>query len=338
MPGGCELLDGGAFLGNQLAAMDSRGLSPRSDGPIQLEDPRLWQPPQEGPQLSWEATAPSRIRRTPLGITLTATGRLGDEVQAETHVTLYHRLSRIDLSWTFDFASASIGTFFDDESKLCVRWPMAFTGAICHDIAFGVIPDEGGRPFFPAGWVDISDGDKGLAYFHRGTPKHWVSGRTLVNLFAWGEDTDAIHNRTDRYRWPKSFDQRLRGRHTIEAAIFPHRGDWRAAGVVGMARSYVTPVAAYTADRHPGDLPAKMTLLTLTDPGLSATSLQVRDGEVHSRVYAAGGEPATIAAKWKRLQPVALRSLGGETLAALAPFQIGDLVLQPTGSIRENIM
>jgi hypothetical protein len=67
------------------------------------------------------------------------------------------------------------------------------------------------RPFFPVSWVDISDNQKGFAYFHQGTIKHWVKDKTLVNLLACGEDTDAIGNRIGIYRWPKTFDQRLDG-------------------------------------------------------------------------------------------------------------------------------
>ena len=48
----------------------------------------------------------------------------------------------------------------------------------------------------------------------------------MTNLFGWGEDTEAIGSRMWRYNWPKAFDQRLQGEHTIHCALYPHAGDW----------------------------------------------------------------------------------------------------------------
>ena len=162
-------------------------------------------------------------------MTLTVRGQMSDRVSADLAINFYHQFPRIDLTWSFTFDEASIGTFYDDSSKLRVHWPLAFAGEIRHDIPFGAVREWPERPFFPASWTDVSDGVKGLSYFHQGTPKHYVEGRTLVNLFAWGEHTEAIGSRLWPENWPKCFDQRLRGEHVIRCALYPHAGDWRSA-------------------------------------------------------------------------------------------------------------
>src|SRR5207244_9220610 len=220
------------------------------------------------------------VRHSPLGATLNVMGNMGPTVQASLTISFYHAIARIDLDWTFAFDEASLGHFFADDTKLRVQWPLAFSGAIHHDIAFGVVEARSGRPFLPTSWTDISDGRKGFAYFHQGTLKHWVVDQVVVNLFAWGEETDAIGNRMDMTRWPKCFDQRLRGTHKIQTAIYPHRGDWRSANVIGAARSYGMPPLAYVADAHPGKLPADMNVFELADNEIVSTAIKTEGSRI----------------------------------------------------------
>jgi alpha-mannosidase len=326
LPSGDELLASDSLCGNQLAAADSTGLSPRHEGTPEY---RRWDPPALGTELRWEPTGATSVRQSPLGTALTVCGQMGERVRAELTVMLYHHLARIDLTWAFTFDEASIGTFYDDSSKLRVHWPLAFSGDIRHDIAFGVIKEWEGRPFFPASWTDISDGTKGFAYFHRGTPKHYVEGRTLVNLFAWGEDTEAFGSRIYRVNNPTGYDQRLRGTHDIRCAVYPHTGDWRSANVVGAARDYGTTSLACLSAAHAGDLPSSMNLLSLTDPNTSATSVRAEDTRVICRLYAATGEPAAAKIDGDGLSIVELRTLAGERVQHLTPYTIGELVLSP---------
>ena len=134
-PSGEELLDPSALRGNQLAGMDSTGLSPCHPGVVEFG--RLWTAPPAGPPLQWNLTAPSSVHTSSLGVTLSVHGRLCDRARADLVIHFYNEFPRIDLAWTFDFDEASIGTFYDDNSKLRVHWPLAFAGEIRHDIPFG---------------------------------------------------------------------------------------------------------------------------------------------------------------------------------------------------------
>ncbi|MEP7357587.1 MAG: hypothetical protein ABI847_10140 [Anaerolineales bacterium] len=277
------------------------------------------------------------MRRSALGVKLEAQGRLGPQVRVRVQVQLYHRLPWIGLTWEFVFEQASIGSFFDDDSKLRVQWPLAFRGEIQHDIAFGVTSSLPDRPFFPATWVDISDGERGLAYLHQGTPKHWLADDVLVNLLGWGESTDAIGNRLGLGRWPKAFDQRLNGRHTLRAAIYPHPGDWRAAEVTRVARSFAAPPSAYLNGSGPGQLPASLNMLELTGTELHATAVKAEADQVVCRVYSASQQPQAIGLRLNGLKPAGLLALTGEPLREIGSYQIAMLRLEPEAAGQQEV-
>lgn len=327
-PSGRELIDIARGFGNSLSATDSSEISFGEETPEQRIEQYLSDPPVRGLQLEWIPSGSAFVRETPLGRIFSVSGKMGERVQADLTIRFYHLLSRIDLTWDFHFDKASIGTFFDDESKLLVSWPLAIESEINHDIPFGVILEREDRPFFPTSWVDLSDGKCGLAYFHQGTPKHWVCDRTLFNLIAWGEQTDAIHNGLGRYQWLKSFDQRLDGHHTIHQAIYPHIGDWRAADIIRAARDYGSPPVAFPAGRQNGALPSSQSLIELVDPSISATSVQAVGDEIICRVYAAYGCNATAEAATRGLQSAGLRLINGSWVEVLHPYQIGELILK----------
>ena len=57
----------------------------------------------------------------------------------------------------------------------------------------------------------------------------------------------------------------------------PHVGCWRAGDVVRRARELNMPPLAITAHAHPGRLPARRSLATLTTPELELTALKPAD-------------------------------------------------------------
>jgi hypothetical protein len=326
-PTGLELLDTRVIRGGQIAANESPG--PGSEQAGTPEASKTERPVARGPDLVWTPDGPARVRRSSIGVRLTAAGHLGSQVQVRASVQFYRQLPWIDLTWEFDFDQASLGSFFDDDSKLRVQFPLAGRGQIHHDIAFGVTTSLEDRPFFPASWVDISDGQAGLAYLHQGTLKHWVKDNVLTNLFAWGEDTDAIGNRLGRGRWPKAFDQRLTGRHTIRAALYPHAGDWRAADVVGVARSFVYPPLAFLTTTRDGQLPASLDVFELSGSHLAATAIMVEARQVMCRFYSYASQPQPVELRLEKMKLAGLSALAGDPLDEIGPFQIGQLRFEP---------
>jgi hypothetical protein len=332
LPSGEELLEGGARPGNFLTARDSTVLGSMHDGGVPEIPGEHWEPSECGSELVWQAISPSKVIHSPIGTAFSVSGMMGPNVQADLLVHFFHTLARIDIEWTFTFDEASIGRFFYDETKLRVQWPLSFQGEIHHDIAFGVVESRSERPFLPASWVDISDSKKGIAYFHQGTPKHWVTRNMLVNLFAWGEDTDVIGNRMDIVRWPKRFDQRLRGTHTIRTALYPHDGDWRTGNVIQAARSYHNPPLVTLTGRHTGNLPANLNVLTLDHPELLVTAITVKGDQLNCRFYSISPQAEQVVVTSKYLNLVKMTALNGDLIDAINPFQIGTLFFSHSNS------
>ena len=211
-----------------------------------------------------------------------------------------------------------------------MSWSLALKGTIYHDIPFGVIQEREDRPFFPASWVDYSDGENGIAFFHQGTYNHWMQGRTLYNLLAWGEDTDAIHNGLGRYQWLKSFDQRVEGLHTIRLAVLPHAGDWRKAELPCAAQKFGMPPVVIQTKPHPGSLPASFSLLQLANSACVATATQVQADQLVCRLYSTS--EASLAPKFstRGIRAGGLRLLQGELVDDLSPYQIGECLFDKT--------
>jgi alpha-mannosidase len=294
-----------------------------------LHNRAAWQIPEPGVELSFRPTEAARLLRSPLGATITVRGELAANARAALSITFYNELQRIDLAYDFDFDSACIGSFYLDETKLRVQFPLAFTGQIDHDIPFGVVRTIPERPIHPNTWIDISDGSKGLAYFHKGTFKHWVKDNTLVNLLAWGEETNAIGSRMWRENWVKCFDQRLTGSHRIETALYPHTGDWRSGAVWAAAESFGTPLFASVAERHEGGLPSSLSLLNIENPQIAATMVKAEAGEIMCRVYSLGTETTALDLAANGLTVSSLQALDGSPISDVRPFQIGLVSLKP---------
>jgi alpha-mannosidase len=176
--------------------------------------------------------------------------------------------------------------------------------------------------------VDVGDGTRGLAYFTRGTQRHRVRGRTLANVLAWGDDTDRIGNRTTARPWRKSFDQRLRGSHLIEYALYPHAGRWDEADVVQAARRYRTPFLAVETGLHDGRLPASGGLLDVGPANVLVTAVEPRGDGVRLRLCESAGRDATLEVHSGDLGSAELAALDGRPLARLRPYQIAHLSLR----------
>jgi hypothetical protein len=84
---------------------------------------------------------------------------------------------------------------------------------------------------------------------------------------------------------------------------------------------------AVLAQRHGGELPDRLDVVSLTDPAIHSTATKVDDQEIVCRVYNVAERACPVNAELHNLQPTDLRSLRGESITHLRPFHIGTLVL-----------
>ena len=82
-------------------------------------------------------------------------------------------------------------------------------------------------------------------------------------------------------------------KYTLEYAIEPHNGDWRAAGLWRSGLEFNNPLLVRTVAPHRGVLPKRWGMLDVSADDVVASALKPgREGTSVLRVYEAGGQSA----------------------------------------------
>jgi hypothetical protein len=295
-----ELIQANSSGGNTLRCQDEHG---------------AWQ--------EFRANGPLRISRGPLADIVEVSGSIVGAALAQRFI--FHKcIPRIDVRLTFDFDATSIGNFWIDTSKLNVYWPVAPRGQIWHDIPFGTIAGRESRPFFALTWLRLGDQHDGLAYFNRGTVRHHIEDNVLGNVLACGVFTDDIGTRARPEPYAKAFDLRLRGRHVIEYAVYPHHGDWQSAQIPLHALQYQYPLASHQMQRQRGTLAAQQSLATFAQPYYIPTAVWHQDGRLHTRFFDSYGR----AGRPDLGRSITLRALDGQPITEVRAFGIAEAILE----------
>ncbi|HEV2686024.1 MAG TPA: glycoside hydrolase family 38 C-terminal domain-containing protein, partial [Actinomycetota bacterium] len=192
------------------------------------------------------------------------------------------------------------------DHRLRALFPLGFNADRSHaDGAFYVnargLQAEGdahevGLPTFPSRrWVDVSDGARGLALFHRGTPEYeLVEGRalaiTLLRSVAWLSRQGMRNRAGPAGPMIATPGAQLHGNHHFELAVYPHDGDWSAGRVHDVAEGFSYPLRATVARAHPGPLPTAGAALTLEPSSVQLSALTKNGGTVTCRVYNASAD------------------------------------------------
>jgi alpha-mannosidase len=242
--------------------------------------------------------------------------------QFATRVRMYAGLRRID-----------IATEIENHEEL-VRYRVLFPTSIrggrsVHEIPFGAIerPDSAEMP--AQNWVDYGDGKRGLALLNRGMPGNNTASGTMM-LSAMRSARLISYGYIGGYEPGVGSDSGLGigKRYTLEYALVPHAGDWRAAAVWRDGHEFNNPLIARMVDAHPGTLPSRWGLLENTPRNVVVSALKPgHDGGAVLRVYEAAG----TVAKGVRIrlnaaiQEAAEVNLVEDTLAAVRPD--GDALL-----------
>ena len=113
-------------------------------------------------------------------------------------------------------------------------------------------------------FVDVSNGEKGMALLHYGIPEYEVSDDdrqaihlTLLRAFRTAGNPSETHTQQPLAQCP--------GTHEFRYALYPHRGDWNSGEVVKQAALFNTPPRVATSTRHNG---------TIKEEALSFFSIQ----------------------------------------------------------------
>ncbi len=129
-------------------------------------------------------------------------------------------------------------------------------------------------------WADLSDGNRGVS---------------LLNESKYGMDTLGGVMRLTIHTspiWPDPIADR--GKHVCSYAVYPHAGDWRAAGTVRMGQEFNLPLVArlFTPGEN-GELPETLSFATTGTSNVDLTCLKRSDdgkGYIFRFVETAGRE------------------------------------------------
>jgi alpha-mannosidase len=203
-----------------------------------------------------------------------------------TTIRLYAGMRRID-----------VRTTLVNHDK-CVRYQALFPtrirdGRNVHAIPFGASERPAGIEFPAQGWVDYSDGQKGLALLNIGLPGNVQTEGTLM-LSLLRSHTLGAYGFGGGYEPGMSSETGLEldQPRTLAYALVPHDGNWQAASVYRDGMEFNNPLICRKVLPHAGSLPKRWGYLQVSRPNVVVSALKPGpDGTVVLRVYEAGGVP-----------------------------------------------
>ncbi|MBZ5638337.1 MAG: hypothetical protein LAO51_06210 [Acidobacteriia bacterium] len=198
-------------------------------------------------------------------------------------VVLYPGVDRIDFVTTADW--------WEEKTMLKVAFPVTVAAAhASYEIPFGSIARPTGerdswekakREVPAQRWADLSQDDYGVSLLNRAKYGYDIKGSTmrlsLLRSPVWPDPT------ADR------------GKHTIEYALYPHAGRWRAAATERRGAEYGTPLLSVATDRHAGSLPPEKSFVSLGPDHYVLASIKCAEdsGAWVVRWYESRGEAGT---------------------------------------------
>jgi alpha-mannosidase len=161
-----------------------------------------------------------------------------------------------------------------------VRYQALFPTAIrnghnVQEIPFGALERPMGIEFPAQHWIDLSDGQHGVALLNFGMPGNMVTDGTLMlsllrahNLgaYGYGGGYEPGMSSESGFELGRSI--------VLNYALVPHSGDWRDAAVYRAGFEFNHPLLARKAAAHIGALPRRWGLLEIAPSNIVLTALK----------------------------------------------------------------
>lgn len=293
--GGWEALRG---AGNVVARQEDQGdfweLYKTLDGAMRIAASERHLPPGPGEALlsTEEAGEPGTIRRGPVVWEYSVAHPYGSG-RIETRVRLYAGVRRIEVRTKLL------------NNETAVRYRVLFPtsireGRVTHEIPFGASERPDGVEFPAQNWVDVSDGERGVALLNRGLPGNNVADGTIM-LSLLRSTRIVSYGYQGGYEPGAGSDSGLElGKElTFDYALLPHAGDWREARVWEEGEALNHPLLVHSAAAQEGELRPQWGLLEVTPGNVVVSAVKVgSEGRIVARVYEATGAATEAALVW----------------------------------------
>ena len=152
-------------------------------------------------------------------------------------------------------------------------------------------------------FVDVSDGEFGLAVINNGLPEYEVKDdacRTIALTLLRGVNfisrDDLLTRPGGNAGWPyETPGGQCLGKHRFHYAIVPHQGNWQDAALHQEAHQHNLPCRSVQTDTHAGGLPKKVAFVSVSPSTLIITAIKKAevDDALIVRCYNASDDDVT---------------------------------------------
>lgn len=212
------------------------------------------------------------------------------ECPIESEVKLFCEVQRIEFKIKFDNKA--------NDHRLQVEFPTAIkSDYVYSESHFEVVkrsinlPDSEGwkekayKTAHNSGFVDINDGEYGLALLNQGLPEYEIIPEnntialTLLRCVGWLSRWDLENKRGNAGPSLPTPEAQCLGENTFSYALIPHQGNWNDARISQKTKQYKTRVLTKQLKNQPGNLSDKYSFIQLEGEHLEISTIKKHEFE-----------------------------------------------------------
>lgn len=133
-------------------------------------------------------------------------------------------------------------------------------------------------------FVDLSDGQRGLAILNKGLPDYEVSCDnerkiylTLLRCVGYISAPYSVTAKDGAAPIIETEESQCLGKYTFEYSIYPHSGNWEEAQVYKQAHGHLVPFRAFQGEIHGGRIPLEEQFMQIVPETLVLTGVKKAD-------------------------------------------------------------
>jgi mannosylglycerate hydrolase len=212
------------------------------------------------------------------------------ECSIESEIKLFSEVQRIEFKIKFDNKA--------NDHRLQVEFPTAIkTDYVYAEGHFEVVkrsinlPDSEGwkekayKTAHNSGFVDINDGEYGLALLNQGLPEYEIIpdnntiALTLLRCVGWLSRGDLEYKKGNAGPSFATPEAQCLGENTFSYALIPHRRSWAEANIPQKTKQYKTKVLTKQLKNQPGNLSDKYSFIELESKYLEISAIKKHEFE-----------------------------------------------------------
>lgn len=178
----------------------------------------------------------------------------GNAAELITQITLYRNQPWIDFEFILngktEIQLVEAGHFI---FPINLTNPIVFinkTGSVINP-ALDIVPDANHTLYCCENWVDLSDGENGIAVIPFDTPLFSIGDQAIYKYRReYMPEYPVLFFNAFNNSWGTNFPQWMGGNYSFKYRLIPHNGDWKQGRVPRQAFESITePIVGFAADR-----------------------------------------------------------------------------------------